>query len=131
VTVGFNRELGTLRTLFNWCIEAGKYEGANPTKRIRRLKESSGMDRLLEPEEEQKLLAACPETLRVMLMCGIHAGLWIPSEVRHLKWRDIDLRRGLLTVQGAFAKSSQTATLPLNSKLSGALEHLKKSAKGE
>jgi integrase len=41
------------------------------------------------------------------------------------------LRRGLLTVQGAFAKSGQTATLPLNSKLSGALEHLKKSAKGE
>lgn len=129
--VAFNRELGTLRTLINWCIDKGKFEGANPTKKLKRIQESRGRERFLEPEEEQRLFAAAKEPLRTMLMCGIYAGLRIPSEVLSLQWQDVDLRRGFLTVQGAFAKNGQTATLPLNPDLRRALEGLKRSSKGE
>jgi integrase len=129
--VGFNRELGTLRTLINWCVDTGKFEGANPTKKIKRIQESRGRERFLEPEEEKALLAVAKEPLRTMLMCGIYAGLRIPSEVLSLQWQDVDLRRGFLTVQGAFAKNGQTATLPLNPDLRRALEGLKRSSTGD
>lgn len=122
--VGFNRELGTLRTLFNWCIDKGKYEGSNPTRKVKKIKESRGRERFLEPEEETGLLEASGEPLRTMLMCGIYAGLRIPSEVLSLKKTYVDLKRGFLTVEGAFAKNGKTETIPLNPKLREALSKI-------
>ncbi len=129
--VGFNRELGTLRTFFNWCIDKGKFEGINPTRKIRKLQESPGQERFLEPEEEERLLRACSEPLRTILLCGIYAGLRIPSEVLSLRWERVDLRRGFVTVDGAFAKNGKTKTLPLNSILRTALGRLRFTSKGE
>jgi len=66
-------------------------------------------------------------TLKTLLMCGIYAGLRIPSEVLNLTWADIDLIRGRLTVLGAYAKNGKTAIVPLTSNLHEALETLKRS----
>jgi integrase len=129
--VAFNRELGTLKTLFNWCIDRGKLDGVNPARKVKKIKESPGRDRFLEHEEEERLLAACDEPLRTILMAGIYAGLRIPSETINLRWVDVDLRRGLLTVQGAYAKNGKTETLPLNSKLREARERLKAKSRSE
>jgi integrase len=107
--------------MINWCIDKGKFEGSNPTRKVKKIKESRGRERFLEPEEEEKLLAACAEPLRTMLMCGIYAGLRIPSEVLSLKKTSIDLRHGFLTIEGAFAKNGKTETVPLNQKLRDAL----------
>jgi len=122
--VGFNREHGTLKALFNWFIDKGKFEGINPVRKVKKVKESKGRDRFLEPEEEEQLLAQCSEPLRTIVMCGIYAGLRIPSETLSLEKTDVDLRRGLLTIQGAFAKNGQTAQVPLNPKLREALARL-------
>lgn len=59
--VAFNRELGTLKTMFNWCIDNGKFEGANPCRKVKRLQETPGRDRALEPDEEARLLQECSE----------------------------------------------------------------------
>jgi integrase len=64
-------------------------------------------------------------------MAGIYAGLRIPSETLSLKWVDVDIRRGLLTVQGAFAKNGETATIDLNSDLRDALGYLKAKTRSE
>jgi integrase len=128
VTVAFNRELGTLKTMFNWATDNGKFDGANPCRRVKKLPESKGRERFLEPEEEEKLLAACAEPLRTIVMCGIYAGLRIPSEVLHLKWADVDLRNETLTILGAFSKTKITETIPLNSRLLQALAGLRKAA---
>jgi integrase len=129
--VAFNRELGTFKTLFNWFIDNGKFEGTNPARKVKKIKESPGRDRFLEHEEEERLLAACAEPLRTILMAGIYAGLRIPSETLNLKWVDVDLRRGLLTVQGAFAKNGKTEPVPMTSKLRDALERLKANSRSE
>jgi len=47
-----------------------------------------------------------------MALVGDHAGLRIQSEALTLRWADVDLRRGLLTVQAAYAKSGQTRPSP-------------------
>jgi integrase len=129
--VAFNRELGTLKTLFNWCIDRGKLDGVNPVRKEKKIKESPVRDRFSEHEEEERLLAACDEPLRTILMAGIYAGLRIPSETINLRWEDIDLRRGLLIGRGAYAKNGKTKTLPLNSKLREALERLKATSRSE
>jgi integrase len=129
VTVGLNRELGTLKTLFNWSIDKGKFEGGNPARKVKRLKESPGRERFLEIDEEKRLLEAASEPLRTIIRAGIYAGLRIPSEVLNLKWSDVDLSRDLLTVQGVFAKNGKTQTVPISRELHDALAGLKRASK--
>ena len=125
VTVMVNRELACLKTLYNRCREWGKYEGDNPAARVRQLRESPGRIRFLEADEEGKLLAAASEPLHTMILVGIYAGLRLLSEALTLRWADVDLKRGLLTVQAAYAKSGKTRTVPLNRILRAALQTLR------
>lgn len=124
-----NRELDTLRALYNRCLEWGLYEGINPSGRqVKRLKESKGRVRFLEAEEEAQLLAAAKEPLKTIILLGIHAGLRIQSEACTLRRDHIDSKRGLITVEAAYAKSGQTRTIEMNSILRQALaSHLERS----
>ncbi|MGD0100493.1 MAG: tyrosine-type recombinase/integrase [Acidobacteriota bacterium] len=128
--VGFNRELGTLKTMFNWCIDRGKYDGANPTRKVKRTKESRGPQRALELEEEARLLAACSEPLKTILLCGIDAGLRIPSETLWLKKADVDLAHKLVTVPAEAAKNGKAESVPLTARLHAALKRMIQSHPG-
>ena len=65
------------------------------------MKEPPGRLRYLEPDEEGRLLAEAAEPLRSIIVIGLHAGLRVRSEALTLTWPDVDLTRGLLTVQAA------------------------------
>lgn len=108
-----NRELAVLKTLFNKATAWGLYDGNNPVCAVRFRKEPRTRLRILEPDEEARLLAAAPEPLRTMILVGIHTGLR-RSELFTLRWADVDLQHGLLTVQAAYAKSGRMRTVPLN-----------------
>lgn len=129
--VRVNRELAVLKSLFNRMLEWGQYEGSNPVEGIEFLKEPQMRLRYLEPEEESALLAAAGEPLRSVILVGIHAGLRIQAEAIALRWQDVDLKRGFLTVQAAYAKNGTCRSVPLNSVLREALANLKKTATGE
>ncbi len=92
-----NREVGFLRHVFNVAIRDGKTE-RNPAARVRTLKEPSGRVRYLSDEEEDALLKALAsdgDRQRVLML--VHTGLR-KSEFLNLRWRDIDLRAGVLTI---------------------------------
>jgi integrase len=63
-----------------------------------------------------------------MILVGIYAGLRLLSEGLTLRWADVDLRRGLVTVQAAYAKSGKTRTVPLNAPLRAALTRHRQAA---
>jgi integrase len=94
------------------------------TKELRRT-------RYLTLDEEGRLLAEAREPLHTILLAGIHAGLRVRSEGLTLTWPNVDLARGLLTIQAAYAKTGHTRTVPLNSTLRGALERLKRDGRAE
>ena len=72
------------------------------------------------------MLAAAKEPLRSLILLGVHTGLRIHAEALQLKWEDVDLRRGLVTVQAAYAKNGQTRSVPLNSIVRAALERMQR-----
>jgi len=115
--VSVNRELSCLKNIFNRCIEWKKFEGANPVKDVKMVKETRGRTRFLDYDEEDKILAAALEPLRTIILVGIYAGLRIQSEALTLKKEDIDLLHRRLTVQAAHAKNGETKTLPISSEL--------------
>ena len=120
-----------LKNLFNRIIAWGLYEGTNPVQAVKLRKEPRNRLRFLELEEEIRLLAAAKEPLRTLIVLGIHTGLRLQSEALTLRWHDVDLRRGLVTVQAAFAKNGRTRSVPLDSVVRAALQQLKASAKAE
>ena len=98
---------------------------------MKKLEESQGRLRYLSAEEEQRLLAVATEPLRTIILVGIYTGLRIAAEALTLRWENIDLRKGLLTVESAYAKGKETSTLPLNRKLVDALTEQRARSKGE
>ncbi len=125
-----NRELAVLKTLVNRCVAWGLYEGENPVRAVKFRQEPKTRLRWLELEEERRLLEAASEPLRTLLLVGLYTGLRLHAEALTLRWEDVDLRRGHLTVPAAYAKNGQTRTVPLNSLVRAALARLKPQAIG-
>jgi integrase len=126
-----NREISVLKNLYNRCKEWGLYEGENPAVGVKLLKEPQQRLRYLECDEEVRLLQHCTEPLKSLLVIAINTGVRIESEALSLTWHDVDLRRRLLTIPAAYAKSGKTRTIPLNSRAVAALESLRETAQGE
>ena len=130
--VRVNRELSVLKVLFNCCRTWGLYEGENPVSKVKFRKEAKGRLRWLEIEEEHYLLAELPtSSLKALVTVGIHCGLRIQAEALTLTWDSVDLKRGILTVEAAYAKNGRTRSIPLNSTVLGALNALKAPAANE
>ena len=67
-------------------------------------------------------------SLRNVILVGIHTGLRIEAEALELRWCDVDLKRGLLTVSAAYSKNGASRTVPLNSVVRTALSEMKQEA---
>ncbi len=124
------RELAVMKVLFNKMIAWGLFEGLNPACQVKFKQEEKTRFRFLEAEETDRLLSACSEPLKTLVLVGINCGLRIQAEALQLRWEDVDLRRGLLTVQAAYAKNGKMRSVPLNSIVRAALEQLQRTAKG-
>ncbi len=85
----------------------GLYEGENPVCKVKFRKESKVRLRWLEADEESRLLAELPSSsLTALITVGIHCGLRIKAEALTLKWESVDLRRSVLVVEAAYAKTA-------------------------
>ncbi len=116
-----NRELVTLKRIYNFMIDAEKFDGRNPVKGIKLLPEPKERLIFLEHDEEETLLSACGEPLRTILILGIYCGLRIQAEALTLQWRSVDLKKNRLTIESAYAKNHESRTIPLNAKAREAL----------
>jgi integrase len=92
-------------------------------------KEERTRFRILDVDEETRLLAAANEPLRSLILLGLHTGLRIKAEALTLKWSSIDLKRGRLTVEAAYAKNGRTRIVPLDSIALNVLKALKRPPK--
>lgn len=123
-----NRELATLRALVNRCRDWRLFEGENPVSKIKFKKEPRTRVRFLESDEEARLLAACQEPLRTLLLVCIYTGVRLHAEALTLKWPSVDVKRGNVSVEAGYAKNGRSRTVPLNSLAKAALATLQQRA---
>jgi integrase len=94
-----NRHLSLMRGAWNWGKSAGwiPLERAWPSKLL--LPEPAGRTRFLNPHELQALLAAADRdrVMKTAILVSIATGLR-QGELLRLKWSDIDLARGRVTI---------------------------------
>ena len=81
------------------------------------LKEPKTKVLFLEPEEEAPLLREAGSPIAKVIVRCINTGLRMRSEALTLLWPHIDLKRGLLTVAGAYVQSWNAAAKAVLAKL--------------
>jgi integrase len=126
--IGVNRELAVLKVLFNRCKAWGFIDLDNPVCAVNLRNEPRTRLRWVTAEEEARLLAVAPEPLRSVIVLGLNTGLRIQAEALQLRWDDLDLTHGHLTVSAAYAKNGRSRMVPLNSLARRTMEHLRRQA---
>lgn len=116
-----NREFALLRRVFNVAIRDGKTE-RNPVTKLGMLREPSGRVRYLTDAEEWALMGALAtdadrQRVTVLLQTGLRK-----SEFLGLRWKDVDLKVGVLTIPRS--KNGETRHVPLTSTVRGILGSL-------
>lgn len=91
-----NRYFEWLRKVLNLAVRDGKLQ-SNPVLKLRLAKESQGKTRFLSPEEESRLMGALGPRYAVWARLAILTGMR-QTEQFSLKWADVNLERGLLTL---------------------------------
>lgn len=117
-----NRELATLKTMFNKAIAWGKMENS-PAKTVQFLREPNPRVRFLEKEEVIKLLANCKGKLKPIVILALNTGMR-RGEILNLKWRDIDFRRDIIYLMDT--KNGERREIPMNKQVKTALIRVKK-----
>jgi integrase len=115
-------ELSFLRTVLNKAAQWGMLE-RNPFEREEDLfyKAYSRRERSLTEREVKALIQACPEYLKPIVATGIYTGLR-KSDLLFLKWKDVDLERGLIRL--VEAKTGKTRNIVLNEDMKTLLHNL-------
>ncbi len=112
-----NRELGTLRGMFNKAVSWGKLQ-TSPMKSVQFLREPPGRLRFLETEEISTLISNCSSQLRSIVVLALFTGMR-RGEIFGLKWRDFDFKRRIITLSDT--KNGQKREVPMSETVNNAI----------
>lgn len=123
-----NRYASALSAVLSFAMEHGIID-VHPMKggRVKKLKEGPGRQRILTAEEEQRLIEAAKASrwagmLPFMMLLLTSAAR--KSEILNLRWRDIDLQRGIAVL--GKTKNGSPRSLPLVAEVRALLTEAKK-----
>ena len=106
------RRLSACRSFYRWLLRHGRIQ-ANPAQPIRAPKAPRKLPQVLDPDEAKALVEVPTDVPlglrdRALLELFYSSGLRL-SELCGLRWRDLDLQGGLVTVLG---KGSKQRSVP-------------------
>ncbi len=109
-----NRELAILKKMFNCAIDWGMAE-KNPVCKVKFFSEKgTHRQRVLSPEEELRLLEACPSWLKAIVFTALQTGMR-KGEVLKLRWEDVYLEKREVELRNT--KNGKPRTILLNDPL--------------
>jgi integrase len=127
-----NRELTVLKHMFT---KAGEWKllPSNPFRGVRCLYVTKRMERILEPDEETRLLAACDHVrsrfLRPIIVLALNTGMR-RGELLSLSWRQIDLIHRTIRILTAKTGSGER-TIPINTTANAVISNLARGKNSE
>lgn len=123
-----NRKMACLKSMFNKAIAWKRFSGENPVKGIKFFKLNNARKRFLEKEEIARLLTNCRGYLKPIVIIALNTGMR-RGEILALRWKDVDLRRGVILLTNT--KNGESREVPINEQVKTALLRLPKYSKSE
>lgn len=123
-----NRELEQLRNVFNFAKRSGwlihnPFERGEPI--ISKALENK-RDRIITRDEETRLLAACTDKrahIYPIIICALDTAMR-RGEIFKLKWLDVNLPMGLITIRASTTKTQKPRTIGMTTRLRNELLRL-------
>jgi integrase len=120
-----NRVLAAAHAMFNWAVEREIVE-ANPAAGIKKPTKEKARERILTDEELRKVWQTSEQLgypasayIKTLILTGARR-----DEAREMRWREVDLDKGLWTIPGERAKNGEPHVVPLSSDMKALLEAL-------
>ncbi len=122
-----NKELTILKSIFNRAKEFGLFSGDLP--KIEKFKDTQKEEvRYLTEEEAQRLIDACPEWFRPVVIFALNTGLRA-GEIFSLTWDMVDFKNRQIYIQASHTKTKKLYKIPLNNTAYNLLVELYKNRK--
>jgi integrase len=122
-----NRELVLLKRMLNLAIKWGEAT-TNAMREVRLFREDTPPVRIPSREEIAKILEACTDYSRPIVLTALHTGMRM-GEILGLEWGQVDLAERVITVLRS--KSGKVRKIPINGVLFETLKALKRKATTE
>lgn len=109
-----NKVVGYLRHCYTFMTDAGKYQGANPCERIKKLKRPK-RERVVQPHEMPALLKAIDKDQKLDAQCAVLIPMYTglrKGEIIGLEWTHFDLLTGKGVYPRAKGHKPYQFTLP-------------------
>ncbi len=119
-----NRNLALLKAIFSLAIREGWLE-RNPVSLIKLGKENNVRDRVLEPEEFDRLQTHSALHLQAINLCAYQTGMR-SGEILTLTWDRVDFQAGLIRLRAEDTKTDDARLIPLTRELTVLLKNLYK-----
>ena len=84
----------------------------NPVSAVPFLDEQNIRDRILTPEEFERMLNAAPEYLKPILLCAYRT-VMRRGEILNLTWDRVDLKSGFTRLKESDTKTGEARSIPL------------------
>jgi len=129
-----NRDLSLLSSIMEYALELDLIQ-ENPVRKVKKFRESPGRERYLSDDEIKRLLDACKalserkgvgrnpilyEIVLTALLTGLRKG-----NLQRLKWSQVNLEAGLITIPAVEHKSRKSLYLPVSEYLRKVLADLR------
>jgi integrase len=122
-----NASLTVLKHMLKMAEEWGYlYEGTNPARKLKRDKVRNQRDRYATVEETGKLLDACNDWIRPVVLTALHTG-GRRGEILGLTWADVDFDRNV--IRFGDTKNGDARKVPISESLAACLRGLGSRAK--
>lgn len=108
------RFMAALSHVFTIAMKEWQWVDDNPFRKVTKPKEPRGVVRFLDDDERKKLLEECKKSDSKDLYCAVVIALSTGcrrAELMTLRWRQVDLQRGLLTFEDT--KNDERRSVPL------------------
>jgi integrase len=121
-----NRDVEVIRHLLFWATDEG-FISANPTARIRMVRERGKHRPVMSVADEIKLLAASSEHLRPIVIMALDSGMR-RGELTGQLWQHVDFDRNLLSVSHSKTAEGEGRVVPLTTRVRAMLDERRKAS---
>ena len=119
-----NRTLALVKAIFSLAVREG-WLARNPVSLVKFAKENNARDRVLDPDEFDRLQAHSAPHLQAVNLCAYQTGMRL-GEILGLTWDRVDFKSGVIHLRAEDTKTEEARVVPMTPELTALLKNLYK-----
>jgi len=124
-----NRHLAQLMNLFAEAVK-NEYLEKSPARFTKLLSENNVRDRIISPEELDRLIETAAPHIKPIIRLAYHSGMR-RGEILGLTWDMVDLNDGMIRLPAELCKTNRGRDVPLNDEMVSMLHELKENRQND